>query len=116
MERAAEITRRVLFYAAGGAAQHHELKRVARDSGTSTPSSANGFDGRISLSDDNSSSGQGNDGLERNVSAPNDALHLERRVSNWTISSVCARAIRTRSTCPQCARSRDEDRCVLDRQ
>nr|CAH0112575.1 unnamed protein product [Daphnia galeata] len=70
----------------GGAEQpHHNLikdtgGRVS-DSGTSTPTS-NGDDGSRSRSnsDDATSSNPRNDGMERDVSTPNDALHLERRV------------------------------------
>ncbi|XP_046464185.1 b(0,+)-type amino acid transporter 1-like isoform X2 [Daphnia pulex] len=70
----------------GGAEQpHHSLIKdtVGRvsDSGTSTPTS-NGDDGSRSRSnsDDATSSNPRNDGMERDVSTPNDALHLERRV------------------------------------
>jgi hypothetical protein len=71
----------------GGAEQpHHNLikdtgGRVS-DSGTSTPTS-NGDDGSRSRSnsDDATSSNPRNDGMERDVSTPNDALHLERRVN-----------------------------------
>jgi hypothetical protein len=72
----------------GGAEQpHHSLIKdtVGRvsDSGTSTPTS-NGDDGSRSRSnsDDATSSNPRNDGMERDVSTPNDALHLERRVYN----------------------------------
>ncbi|XP_057377676.1 b(0,+)-type amino acid transporter 1-like isoform X4 [Daphnia carinata] len=68
----------------GGAEQpHHSLFKDTgvSDSGTTTPTS-NGDDGSRSRSnsDDATSSNPRNDGLERNVSTPNDALHLERRV------------------------------------
>ncbi|KAI9555433.1 hypothetical protein GHT06_017948 [Daphnia sinensis] len=68
----------------GGAEQpHHSLFKDTgvSDSGTTTPTS-NGDDGSRSRSnsDDATSSNPRNDGMERNVSTPNDALHLERRV------------------------------------
>ena len=77
----------------GGAVQHHNLiKDVAgrvSDSGTTTPTS-NGDDGSRSRSnsDDATSSNPRNDGMERNASTPNDALHLERRVIVFIIIGI----------------------------
>lgn len=83
--RAGSIWNFCCFFLKGGAAQHHGLiketgERVS-DSGTTTPTS-NGDDASRSRSnsDDATSTNTRKDGLERNVSTPNDALHLERRV------------------------------------
>ncbi|KZS20010.1 b(0,+)-type amino acid transporter 1 [Daphnia magna] len=83
----------------GGAEQpHHSLFKDTgvSDSGTTTPTS-NGDDGSRSRSnsDDATSSNPRNDGMERNVSTPNDALHLERRVKlfNCTVGLVSGVAL-----------------------
>lgn len=85
----------------GGASQHHSADIIKKnngligrsigfsESGTSTPSGDGGSSsgsssgGRSRSSSDDASGDPGHDGLERNVSTPNDALHLERRASRW---------------------------------
>jgi hypothetical protein len=49
-------------------------------SGSSTPTCTGGDDDSRSRSGSDGTNGDDRNGMERNVSAPNDALHLERRV------------------------------------
>jgi len=73
----------------GGAVHHRGLVKnsnggIGKESGSTTPSSSSNDEERASRSRSGSDD-VGNDGVERNAAAPNDALHLERRVSSHRV-------------------------------